>query len=446
MIKLGNILTLSLLLLFVISNFAAVPQLDFVIGGLTLLVILVCLPYCTKLNKIIGGVMISISFFIIIINQYTLTEMTIAISKNLPLMSLIVLVPILSIPIILGNYQRNIMDLAVKFAKKPQQIYFFISASFFFLAPIINVGSIFIIHSMVKELKLPTSLLGKVYMRGFIPACMWAPYFASVLLIVNYYNIQIHEYLHFGLFLGILQLVISNLLFSLRERKTVSWHTQKGKEFINLRKPYELLIVITLLTVSIGLLEFFSSLNIILMVTFTVILFSVIWSAYLKKQKDFLRESKKFLLKIFPDRANEIVLFLTAGFFGSIASTTSVGNNLNILWVSIADYSILLMIFFTIAFVSLFSFLGIHQIVMISIILASVSNEAIGINNIIMALTLLSSWAVGSTISSVSPPNIVISNLLRVSIFDLVLKWNLLYAIIVACVHSLVIYCIYLMG
>src|SRR5699024_2169688 len=104
--------------------------------------------------------------------------------KNLPFICRIVDVTVLSILIEVRYYHQQIAGFTARFQDKPQFLYLFISGLFSLIAPITNVGSIFIIDAMLEKLKLPNALLGRVYVRGITSVHTWSPYFASVFLVV----------------------------------------------------------------------------------------------------------------------------------------------------------------------------------------------------------------------------------------------------------------------
>src|SRR5699024_970918 len=104
------------------------------------------------------------------------------ITKNLPSTSLIILVPILGIPIHIGKYHDRLAGFASKAGKKSHLSYLFISFLYLIFAPLVNIGSIHLIDSMLQKLKLPKNLLGRAYVRGFTSVHSWSPYFASVFL------------------------------------------------------------------------------------------------------------------------------------------------------------------------------------------------------------------------------------------------------------------------
>src|SRR5690625_8040483 len=88
-----------------------------------------------------------------------------------------------------------------------------VSGMFTLIAPITNIGSIYIIHSMLDKMRLPNGFIGGVYVRGITSVHTWSPYFASVFLVVYSLNIPICEYLLYGLVLSFFHIAIPYMLF-----------------------------------------------------------------------------------------------------------------------------------------------------------------------------------------------------------------------------------------
>src|SRR5699024_5922972 len=115
-----------------------------------------------------------------------------------------------------------------------------------------------------------------------------------------------------------------------------------------------------------------------------------------------------------------------------------------VFWVGLAYVLVFVVILGTIIIVALLSFVGVHQIVTASTIIATVSYESLGIDVMTMAMTLLSVWGVSVTVSPVTPVIAIVTSIIKENPFKIILRWNLPYALMLAVVHSLVIYAIHL--
>lgn len=176
-------------------------------------VIMFSLYHSHGLPKAFGIIMLLAGTSILWSKQVSLDTWITSFMKNLPIISLILLVPILTIPINLGGYNEQIRRFIQQFSKKGTVLFFSISSTFFILGPILNLGSIRIVDEMIKTLKFPSEFLAKAYTRGFTSVITWSPYFASAFIVVYYLDVSLTKILPLGFVMGIVQFTFGNLLF-----------------------------------------------------------------------------------------------------------------------------------------------------------------------------------------------------------------------------------------
>src|SRR5690625_4269427 len=143
--------------------------------------------------------------------------------KNLVCVMLISIVSILCIPVRIGNYLQYLSGFIVKFEYKLHLICSVVSGLFTLVAPITNIGSIYIIHSMLDKMLLPNGFIGRVYVRGITSVHTWSPYFASVFLVVYSLQIPIHQYLPYVIILSFFQIGIAYILFKYVEARHIEF-------------------------------------------------------------------------------------------------------------------------------------------------------------------------------------------------------------------------------
>lgn len=435
-------LILILIALFFTHSFFQLPHGEELLGFFTLLVIITWLPHAKKLTRILGSLMLLIGSIILFMNESSLDVWIHAITQNVPIMTLIVLAPILAIPLRLGKYDKSIESITNRYRSRPVTLFASMSSVFFLLAPIINLGAIKLIHAMFNKQKFPVEFLARVYIRGFTSVITWSPYFAAVLLVLFYFDLSVKEYLPYAIFLGVIQLIFGNLLF-IFEYKSITFSKVEAKEAIPSWKLLELFFVFSLLTMTILLFEHIVHIKMIVVVSLTVLIFPFFWSLYLKRFSSFLVGVTIYRKRTLLATSNEVILFLSAGFFGIVMSNTSIGLFLNEGIYYLKDISVLLMIFSTIVFTSFLAMLGIHQIITVTALASSVVLSQLDISSLIFALTLLSAWSVATIVSPITPVNIIVTNLLERPYHHVAIQWNGLYSLGVILLHTLVIYLLY---
>src|SRR5699024_3219573 len=140
------------------------------------------------------------------------------------------------------------------------------------------------------------------YIRSFFTASTWAPYFASVFLVLYHLNVVISDYLLYGLFLSLLQLTVSFLLFAIFESKNIELKPLNYSFGGSYRKLLELLLVLLLILFAIFIAEKYMNANIVTVITCIVFIFTIVWSCYLQKMKEMYEELTAFFNNIISDR------------------------------------------------------------------------------------------------------------------------------------------------
>ncbi|MCF6094858.1 hypothetical protein L1765_12900 [Microaerobacter geothermalis] len=436
-------LILTIIALFFLDRFFNLPYGEKILAGLTLLVIIISIPISRGIPKIFGSLMLVIGTLILLGKDSGIDEWAQSMIRNLPLMALIVLVPILTIPIKLGGYDSNIESITNRYRSKPNLLFLSISIVFQMIGPVVNLGSIRLIDAMLKKLKLPAEFLGKVYIRGFTSIITWSPYFAAVLLILYYVDIPLVSYLPFGILLGLLQLIIGNLLF-IKEAKKIEFPEITESHENNRWKIFELIVAFSILTSIVFFFEYWLQMDMIMIVALSVFIFPFFWSLYLKSFRRFIQSLNYYRKYIVPGTSNEVILFLTAGFFGAVLSNTSIGLLINDGLRYLAETSILLMIILTIILTSLLALFGVHQIVTLISVASSVIASDLGIEKVVFALLLMSAWSVSTIVSPITPVNVIVSSLINKKPLQVSLKWNGVHALLVISAHTLYIYLVHI--
>ena len=175
--------------------------------------------YADRFPRLLGILMMGIGIIIEWSKGTGLEGISEGIFLILPLLSLITLAPLLSIPLKHEGYFGSVSHLLHHLLNKPKKLYAGITGTLFLLSPILNLGSIRIINDFLEDLRLPSAMSAKSYVVGFSTAMIWSPYFASVSLVLHYFNVPFKQYLIYGIGLSILSLLIGNLLFVLWEKR-----------------------------------------------------------------------------------------------------------------------------------------------------------------------------------------------------------------------------------
>ncbi|EKN71319.1 hypothetical protein BABA_02267 [Neobacillus bataviensis LMG 21833] len=92
--------------------------------------------------------------------------------------------------------------------------------------------------------------------------------------------------------------------------------------------------------------------------------------------------------------------------------------------VSYKVISFLLFIIMIVGIVLVFTFIGVHQIVVVTALVTQMDAGMIGTRPEVLALLLIMSWSMSAVISPVNPINLLVSGLLEKSGISVGLRWN----------------------
>ncbi|BCJ88301.1 hypothetical protein [Effusibacillus dendaii] len=238
----------------------------------------------------------------------------------------------------------------------------------FTLGPILNLGSIRVLHDMIKDLKLAPVLVAKSNLAGFSTVILWSPYFASVALVLYYLNVPVSHYIPLGLTLAVVQLVIGNLLFGLWFRKkgmlqrgVRSLEAEYQDTALHRKKLRHLGGFLVLLVGLIFLLEHVTKWPMMYLVSLISIFYPVLWLTGKQEWKEAAPHFQDFKISTVRTMNNEIVLFISAGLFGKAMAGTTFAAGIKSFLNLVATASFVYLIVAVIAIILVLTFVGVHQ-------------------------------------------------------------------------------------
>ncbi|MDQ0253302.1 hypothetical protein J2S74_000674 [Evansella vedderi] len=389
----------------------------------------------SKVPMVIGLVLSLTGTFIILVFDYGLQELINGFLMNLPILSLFLLVPLISIPLKSGGYFNGIQGIMYQWAKYPKKIFFIVTSFLFVIGPVLNIGSLRVVNDMVNRLKLPAPLLAKAYVLGFASVSLWSPYFASIVLIMFYLEVQITQFIPYGITLAFIQLFVGNVIFRnwvKRNKGVVDTSNVQREEnaeitvtnkTVGYTKTIQFLVIILGLIVSILTLEFVSGYPVPLLVSLTSLAFPLLWVLVSRTWVAFGNELKIYQYRL-GKTSSEVVLLLSAGLFGHAITLTPFANTISTFLYTVADLSILLLAIIIVSVVAILSFIGVHQIIVVPILAMQMDPSVIGVPGELLAVILALAWSVSVMFSPLIASNIMVGQLVNRSSFTVSARWN----------------------
>ncbi|GGG13437.1 hypothetical protein GCM10010916_32950 [Paenibacillus abyssi] len=359
------------------------------------------------------------------------------ITSNLPLLTLIVLVPLLSIPFKMGGFFDSILVYLRRLHNSPIKLFTGITSVLFFLGPILNLGSIRVIHDLIKDLRLKATFLSKAYLVGFSTTILWSPYYAAVGITLLYLQVSVVDYMSYGIGLAVLFLLVGIVMFGIWSKKqqleaedyqveeVTAVHRQKLKAL-----PF---IILTLMAVTITA-EYITNWSMLVLVSLLSLLFPAVWMLYSRQWGPFKHHLVEYKDKAVPIMNNEIIMYISAGFFGQSLRGTTFGEGINVFMANVAQTSFLLFALFILVTMVCVTFVGIHQVVVVTVLATQMDPVMIGTSKEILAMVIMLAWSASSILSPVNPINLLVSTLLKKSSLEVGLRDNGLYVLVVCAI------------
>ncbi len=456
-LSIKNSLLLSICFLYILNFFINDHYIQFFLSILTIIAFILCVIKARTVPRIFALLMFGIGIVMFIMKGQGVQAVLDGIILNLPLLTLIMLVPLISIPFKIGGFFQTILYYLKKMATHSQKMFLSISTFLFCFGPILNLGSIRIVNEMVKDLRLNPILLAKAYLVGFSTVILWSPYFASVALVLYYLKLNVGEYIYLGLSLAVIQLVIGNLLYSLYynrverhqrlsfrpseniEQMTISTEDRKG----HFKKMISLLLILLLLMFCLFMLEHITKWPMMLLVSLIAIFFPLIFCLITRKWEEGKGQLHEFYSNVGKSINNEAVMFTSAGVFASSLTGTTFADSINGFLTDVADTSFLLFCVTIVFMIVFLTYLGLHTIVVVTVLIIQLDPITIGTTPAVLALLFMISWSVSAVLSPVNPLNLLVSGSVGKSSVIVGLKWNGLYVLTMFIVGVLFVYFIH---
>jgi hypothetical protein len=435
-------LILGMCSLYLIQYFSELSWLRYLVVAIALIAFVGSAPKADRLPRLLGFFMMGLGMILEIGKGTGVEGISDGLFLILPLLCLITLAPLLSIPLRFGGYFEAVALLLKKLMQQPKKLYAGITGTLFLLSPVLNLGSVRIINEFLDELKLPSMMSAKSYLVGFTTAIFWSPYFASVSLVLHYLHVPFTKYIGYGIVLSCLSLFIGNLLF-------VHWQKRnplimESTESFLLDKQIRnhlirLVFFVVLLMGSCLLIEWATQWSMIVIVCLISVFVPAVFAIIPRNW-----EKMRPLLIDYRDRTvplmnNEMMLFMSAGMLAFAIKGTAFAEGINFVLVQLANESFVIFAVAVIAIVLILTYMGIHQIAVVGALAMQLQPDELGITSISLALLLLLTWAMSTALSPFSGLNLMVSRFAGISGVQVGLRANGIHMSIVAIIGVTII-------
>lgn len=438
-------LIMTMCLIYMVHTYYVTPFTGIIFPIISVLVYIVVVLTMPKRAQIFTLTLFIAGIVVHFMNGNRGFELLEGITQNLPLLVILILAPLISIPLKReGIIDTFVMDLT-KNQNNERKAFYGLSSFMFLLAPILNMGAIRIVHSFVDNIGMQPKMLSRAYYTGFTPAVLWSPFYASVGIVLYTLDITYMSYIIVGVFFALIQLVAAGLLLRPKVVVQVSENeSDKTEETDNNSKKNILLLIGFVLCLLFLLISMEAILKkpMLLLVSFICLFVPFFWVLIRNKWCVVQEEFHLYKSNLLQGSRMEITLFLSAGLFGNaIANTPLIKILGNVIEWSVQETLAVLFLFILI-FVTSMAMIGIHQIIVIPLVLMTLIESGVAYNPLPIAFMCIFTWMLSAAISPLNAMNIIISQNVRVNGITVAYKWNGIYFLTITCIAFIYIYII----
>ncbi|OLN21261.1 hypothetical protein BTO30_15875 [Domibacillus antri] len=442
-------LSVGLFLIFQLVPFA---ELGVLLSIFSMIAIALSLLSCTFFTRLMSIVFLFLGTLMVVRKGIDFSYYVQLYGDMLYLLALFSIVPLLSLPIQAGGHREAFKQLFQGRIHSSSHLYRTITGLSYFLGSFLNMAAVPITHASVKStvdawpIEKPDRFLAGSIIQGYSLPIMWTPLSGILGVVLHVTKVEWLHIFPILLCISLVSLGFNWIIFTLVERVKQSGVAPKETAAAEASPLFYgkisqiVLAIILLLFLIVGTDAVFS-LGLVVSVTLLTLPFAWIWCLLLRKNTEFLPGVKHHFTHKIADMSDSFAIFLSAGFFVQALHYSGQDRLVNQLFVQFSELAGVQLFLISLPFLTLlFSFIGMHPIVVVTLLAQSLKPDVLGITPEQMAVAFLGgavltfylgpfSGTLGlmSSIINVRPMRIAGWSLLYAAAFSLVLTISVLF-------------------
>lgn len=433
---------------FLLHHFIPHPPLQWLMAVLSLLCILATILRVKPFVRILGGVFLVSGLLMLIGGGVEAPRYVLAFGKMLNLLSLFALIPILALPIRLGNYGQAVREIIQKKVKQSSQLYMLTSSLSYFLSSFMNLASIPMMYYSIRPsadlfpIQQKERFMSRSVTHGFSMPIIWAPVAPIVGIVVEMTGVSWGSVLPILLPLSLLGLLLdwlTGVLIASKRKKEEGYPSPQEWERVRSEisasqaaeaqdrrggKLWHILLAILLFNGLVTILEQQLQFSFLLLITLMVIPFAFGWSLCLQEGKGFAQGLKDHFRTHLFKMKDQFFLFLSAGFFISALQFSGAEQVLND-WILTFKNGIGNHLFISLIplIPFLLAFAGLHPVVSLALVAGVLDPEILNISPKVLVVAMLGGAVTAFLMGPYNATLGMMANIVKESPFR-VSKWN----------------------
>ena len=449
------------IVIYLINQLFYHPILETMLSIATLLPAICSVRYVGKIVLTFGVLFLTFGILLMFMSDASIFDYIFAFGPMLNLLTLFALIPILALPIRLGNYSNDVENVIKRKVSNSKQLYMVSSGVSYFLSSFMNLAALpmtyYSIRSSLKNYPIQDKerFMARSITHGFGMPVLWTPVTPIVGIVIEMTGVHYGSMIQLLIPLSIVGLLLDWVMVTIYTRKEnhLIMHqemTRTKKEMAatvetngksSLVRLSHIFIAIILLNLVIISIEQLKELSFMLLISLLVIPFSFVWTSILGKTKEYFVGLKEHFKNHLPKMKDQFFLFLSAGFFISAIHLSGINSTINSVVSEVVSFTGIQLFLVILPFIPLlFAFAGLHPAVTFVLIVEALDPSVLGISPFVLALAMLGSAVPAFLMGPYNATIGVMSNIINRDPFK-ISNWNIPF-----CTTFLVMLIVFLQG
>lgn len=387
--------------LHIANIFIASERLNYLIGLLAIVMLLISFAGASRLFRILSASFIVIGAYLYTTSGQAILGIPSILTSNMALLTLLAMLPWMNSVVRSGRFDRSLNNLMKANVSDVGKLYIRGSATTLTLAAFLNLSAVTISQDVLKanlahfNKKVRDSFISTSTLRGFSLSLLWSPLEILVVLSIFVTGVSYVAILPWLLLIAVLTFTIDSLWGRYHFRKyAYASPSEKQSRDINVKGLAKkiahlasaLVLFLALVIVSGTLFD----VDFILTVTLLIFPFTFIWSFIIKRGRSFwIIGWNTWKIKT-NTMQNFIILFISLSFFSNSINSSSFLDVIEKPILLVAQYPLLVFLMIQVIFIFL-SMFGIHPIATIGILTGLIGSLLEVYNPLSLAIVMVTS-------------------------------------------------------
>lgn len=437
-----NTIKLTYIGMFLVHAFFPFPYLQGAMGFIAALLFILTFSATRPATRFMSLILIVAGIYFMLTYEASPQNWINASTYNASLISLVLTVPLLSSILYFEPYQHHLSILISRVASSPYRFYVVSSMTLTLLAALINLAGFHFVHQLLRNTaeKYPAKLFNSALIRGFLPNTLWSPSYISVALVAQYTNTSWFAVAPIGISMalaGVVSMLFVGWLEYGQLKKppatncTVEHPCDIGKSSKFLLK---LVLQTGILIFLIVALEYFTHKSAMVIVPLVAFAGPLLLALGYGKTEVYVAQAREFITYRLPLMNNEFVLFTSIGFFGYALGISDIPAYIPVLITRLGLDTPATLVPIIVFSIGLLSIVGIHPMITIAALAASLPPGSIPLSTIQMAGSYLAGYMLYSVLSPFSAANLLLGSISKQNPLAVGLRQNGGFAVAVTVV------------